>query len=130
MNNADARHLEAAIDEALAEGSFASADALVAQYRREAAHTSAAVELARSLPFRAEYFAGVVALASGQLRRSLERFEPLLTQVARLPEELAGRLRLLTAEAHGRLRHGDQARALLAQVSLPLLEREPLLRLR
>jgi hypothetical protein len=129
MTNAEAVLAEQAIDEALAAGNLLRATALADDFCRATAAQPEAVP-ARSLAFRAAYFAGQVDLAAGRLQHALGHLLPLLNEVNRLPVELAARLRLLVAEAQARLHRDVEARAVLKQVSPLLLKTNSLLHLR
>jgi tetratricopeptide (TPR) repeat protein len=125
-----ANQFETDIDQALTRGELDRAEQLAARYCSTTEQDSLNGEVARSPRFRAAYLAAQVSLAAGRLAQALELLRPLLTVADRLPEALAGRVRLFTAEALARLRLSAEARELLSQVPAGLLDRQPLLQLR
>jgi tetratricopeptide (TPR) repeat protein len=130
MNPAEVNQREKAIDQALAAGDLDQAEVLANAYQAAAGLVTRHGEAGRSPSFRAAYLAGQVALAAGRLRLAVERLSPLLDVTDRLPGELAGRIRLLLAEALARLNRSAEAGRLLEQMPAAVLDREPLLQLR
>ena len=125
MNAQAAVQLERAIDEALARHDLESAEALAGRYQAAARSSADDLSPAQAPWFRADYLAAQVALAAGQLELALDRVRPLLALAPQLPLALAGRLRLLAAEALARLRRFPEAADHLAEAraalrSLPL----------
>jgi tetratricopeptide (TPR) repeat protein len=131
MHFAVMHQLESDIDSALAVGELIRAEKLAERYCGLAECESSDGNPSRDAWLRAHYLAAQVALAAGQLSRALEHLAPLLPAAARTRDEkLAGWIRTLTAEALVRLRRHAEARDLLQQVSLALLQESPLLRFR
>jgi tetratricopeptide (TPR) repeat protein len=126
----EASQLETAIDTALAECDLSQARALAARYCETAGARDRSVDLPRDFWFRATYIAGQVSLASGELKRTVELLKPLVPLAGDLTPELACRIRLLTAEAHARLRRFPEARRHLTPDDIQVLDRNPLLWLR
>jgi tetratricopeptide (TPR) repeat protein len=126
----DVQSFEDAIEKALAQGELDRAERIAELYRRVAGPADHQAEPAHAPWFRAAYLGGQVLLTAGKLGQALARFRPLLAVIARLPELLGQRLRLLAAEALARLNRPAEARALLEQVSESVLAGQLLLRLR
>jgi tetratricopeptide (TPR) repeat protein len=130
VNDEVAARFEADIDDALAEGELDRAEALATHYGSAAGHDPADGDPARSPRFRSAYLAAQVALAAGRLQQALDRLSPLLGVIGQLPREMAGRVRLIAAEALARQRRHAQAAEILHQVPAALLDKKPLLQLR
>lgn len=132
MNAQAAAQLERDIDAALAHCDLSRAETLADRYRAEAHDTPVNGDPVRSLSFRAGYLAVQVAVAAGRLEQALERATPLLPLLPQLPPELAGRVRLLAAEALARLRRFSEAREQLAGAQAVLRSEalSPIMRMR
>lgn len=130
MSPAEAAAWEKRIDGALAAGQVEEAGPLARQYQAAAAAAPSSGPVALAPSFRADYLAGQVALAAGELRHACRLLEPWLARVHELPDELAARLQLLVAEACARLGQHDRAEALLAGLAEQTVVRLPMLRLR
>jgi hypothetical protein len=130
MTPAEAHRYETDIDAALDREEFDRAEALAVRYQAAAGRLDAMDDLPRSPGFRAAYLAGQVALAAGRLGLAVDRLMPLLALADRLPDALAGRVRLFAAEALARLKRAGEAQALLDLVPGSLLRQQPLLNLR
>jgi tetratricopeptide (TPR) repeat protein len=129
MTVTEARDYEADIDGAFDAGDLNRAEELAGAYRR-AAEMSSHPEPARDPRWRTAYFSAQVALAAGRLRTAQDLLLPLWEDAPRLPAELATRLGLLLAEAHARLGHASEARALLDTLPASQIESHPLLTVR
>src|SRR6266511_3858356 len=121
MTTAEAIRLEEGIDSAVLAGNLEQAETWALLYLDAEPGGPPRGDLARSPWFRARYCAGKVALATGRLSQALDRLLPLLATVERISPDLAGRVRLLVAEALTRLRRGEEGRALLEEVPASLL---------
>jgi tetratricopeptide (TPR) repeat protein len=120
VNAQAAVQLERAIDEALARHDLESAETLASRYQAAARSSADDLSPAQAPWFRADYLAAQVALAAGQLELALERVRPPLELAPQLPAALAGRLRLLAAEALARLRRFPEAADHLAEARVVL----------
>jgi hypothetical protein len=121
MTTTEAIRLEEGIDRALLAGNLEEAEAWTLRYLDAVPGGPPPGDLARTSWFRARYCAGKVSLANGRLHQTLDRLLPLLVTVERLSPDLAGRVRLLVAEALTRLSRGEDGRVLLQEVPASLL---------
>ncbi len=124
-----ASRLEADIDQALEHGDMDRAEDLARQYVSAAPGPG---NDAASPGFRARYLSARVALEAGRLEEAARRLGALVPLPNDLPEPLACRLWLMSAEALARLRRLPQARGHLvrAQYHAAALAAQPTLKLR